>query len=259
MIAISMIINGILTIIFKISIFGNGATHGFQSEDWIYVKPWTRMGAYFVGAVFGLAYFEYVSKEKIPNLEQSNANRIMSFIKDSRITSIILCIIGIGLTALYIFPLRSFFIQCGQNTNCWSTTVSFLYNFTSKPFFVLGLALVILPTILDRLRFIKYFLSNEPFAVLARLNYMVYMVHIPVIFWNIGDQRSSLYLNELNLWFFGIGTTVLSFFFAIPFTLLFEAPFLNIEKYILFPAPKKDVKSDTKTEELFNRDSKKSE
>jgi hypothetical protein len=69
------------------------------------------------------------------------------------------------------------------------------------------------------------------------------------------DERSSLYANELNLWFFGFGVVVLSFFFAIPFTLLFEAPFLNIEKYLLLPAPKKEIKTKAKENYAINENS----
>lgn len=116
--------------------------------------------------------------------------------------------------------------------------------------------MIIVPTFVGRLRVIKSFLGSELFAVLARLNYMVYMIHCLVIFWYLLDQRASLYATELNLWFLGFGVVVLSFLFAIPFTLLFEAPFLNIEKYLLFPSPKKEIKSDVKENYAINESSK---
>jgi peptidoglycan/LPS O-acetylase OafA/YrhL len=252
----SMIVNGTLSLIFDISIFWGGATHNFQAPDWMYIKPWSRMGAYFVGAIFGFAFFEYVAKEKMPELAHTRANVILEKIKTSRIISLILCIIGIGLTAVYVFPLRPFMIDCGQQDNCWSRAGSFFYNLTTRTFFVLGIGFILLPTFLGRLSVIKSFLNSEPFAVLARLNYMVYMIHILVIFWFLSDQRSALYANELNLWFLGFGAVTLSFIFAIPFTLLFEAPFLNIEKYILFPAPQKEVKRDSKINSSPNGDIK---
>jgi len=41
-----------------------------------------------------------------------------------------------------------------------------------------------------------------------------------------------------------IGIIVISFLFAIPMTLMWEAPFMNIEKYILFPPKKKNTNRD---------------
>jgi hypothetical protein len=63
--------------------------------------------------------------------------------------------------------------------------------------------------------------------------------------------RSSFYANELNLWFVAFGAVFLSFIFAIPFTLLFESPFLNIEKYILFPAPHKNKQQEHNINESY--------
>jgi peptidoglycan/LPS O-acetylase OafA/YrhL len=65
---------------------------------------------------------------------------------------------------------------------------------------------------------------------------MVYLIHSPVLFWFINDLRQASYVNSLNQWFLSISTTVISFLFAVPFTLLCEVPFMNIEKYLLFPA-----------------------
>ena len=93
-----------------------------------------------------------------------------------------------------------------------------------------------MPTFVGRLRVIKNLLSSEIFAVLARLNYMVYMIHCLVLFWYLNDMRQANYVNSLNQWFFSISTTVISFIFAVPFTLLCEVPFMNIEKYVLFPS-----------------------
>jgi peptidoglycan/LPS O-acetylase OafA/YrhL len=96
-----------------------------------------------------------------------------------------------------------------------------------------------MPTFVGRLRIIKNFLGSEPFAVLARLNYMVYMIHILVLLFYIGNEKSAVYVNTLNQWFISIGATVFSFIFAIPFTLLCEVPFMNLEKNFLFPAPQR--------------------
>ena len=50
----------------------------------------------------------------------------------------------------------------------------------------------------------------------------------------------------MNMWFFSIGISIVSFLLAIPMSLMWEVPFMNIEKYILFPPKKRAIKEDQK-------------
>ena len=254
----AMLVNGVTTALYDVG--PTIASQEVNAMDLLYVKPWARMGAYFVGALFGLAYFEMSKSEKHPELRGTVANKVFTQLRTSRLTSVIVFVVGVGLTALYVFPLGSFYQKCGLNNdqtsnNCWGVFPSVLYNSTSRPFFVLGLGLVLLPTFVGRFRIVKNLLSSEIFAVLARLNYMVYMIHCLVLFWFINDLRQASYVNSLNQWFFSISTTVVSFIFAVPFTLLCEVPFMNIEKYVLFPVksrPKRTVINDSDKEVAVN-------
>jgi len=76
---------------------------------------------------------------------------------------------------------------------------------TARPFFVVGVGLIIVPTFVGRLRVIKAFLGAETFEVLARLNYMVYMVHCLVLFHFLNNMRTSAYVTSVTQWFFAIG------------------------------------------------------
>ena len=64
-----------------------------------------------------------------------------------------------------------------------------------------------------------------------------------VLLWFLNDTRQSIYYNSLNLWFEGIGVTIVTFMLSIPFSLMWEVPFMNIEKYILFPPKKRENKA----------------
>lgn len=244
----SMLTNGIVTAIYDVTV--TLTANDINPMNILYSKPWGRAGAYFVGAIMGFMYFELACKEKYPELNQTLGNGIFNKLKNSQITSLIFAAIGIGLTALYVFPLRSFYLACGASIqggdNCWSPFTSFIYNLTSRPFFVFGFGLVLMPTFVERLRIVKNFLRSEIFIVLARLNYMVYMVHCLVIFWYLNDTRQAGYMTSLNQWMFSIGVTVVSFLFAVPLTLFCEVPFMNIEKYILFPTNRRKTECDPK-------------
>lgn len=83
-----------------------------------------------------------------------------------------------------------------------------------------GVGLILMPTFVGRLRPIKGLLSAEMFEVLARLNYIVYMIHALVLMYFVNNSNQSSYITNITQWFLAIGGVVISFICAIPFTLL---------------------------------------
>ena len=61
----------------------------------------------------------------------------------------------------------------------------------------------------------------------------------------IASQKQGYYITFVTQWFFSIGGFIVSFIAAVPCTLLFEVPFMNIEKTILFPPKPKSIKVKT--------------
>lgn len=251
----SMAVNAVLTVAGDVSPVLT--SDHFEAGDLMYTKPWSRASSYFVGAIFGLSYFELSKADTFMELKYTTFNKFYNHIRDSRLTSMILFIVGVGLTATYAFPLQHFYQHCGGGTdknrpaNCWKPFPSLIYNMTSRPFFVIGVSFIIIPTFVGRLRIVKNLLSAEIMSVMARLSYMAYLIHGIIILWYLFDLKTSIHVSILNQWFFSIGTVVVSYSFAIPFTLLCEAPFMNLEKYILFPARSKSKGEDNRVEEEY--------
>mmetsp|Transcript_33776 Transcript_33776/g.38915 ORF Transcript_33776/g.38915 Transcript_33776/m.38915 type:complete len:259 (-) Transcript_33776:511-1287(-) len=106
---VSVLTNAIITAIYNISVTN---TEGdINGMDVLYVKPWSRIGAYLVGAIFGFWYFELALKEKYPELQSTISNGIFERLKKSRILSITFMLVGIAITFLYILPLQRFLID----------------------------------------------------------------------------------------------------------------------------------------------------
>jgi hypothetical protein len=103
----AMLVNGITTAIHNVNPLNQSKE--VNAQDLLYVKPWARMGAYFVGAIFGLAYFELSRSEKHQELKETTFNKVFTKLRTSRFTSILVFLFGVGLTALYVFPLGHFF------------------------------------------------------------------------------------------------------------------------------------------------------
>uniref|UniRef100_A0A7S3N4L0 Acyltransferase 3 domain-containing protein n=1 Tax=Euplotes harpa TaxID=151035 RepID=A0A7S3N4L0_9SPIT len=89
-------------------------------------------------------------------------------------------------------------------------------------------------------------------CVLGRLTFSVYLMHIPWLIVFLGDMRQGVWVNNLNQWMLCFAVVVISFLFAIPFSMICEVPFMNLEKYFLMPhsnAPPKQEKVNVKLNE----------
>jgi peptidoglycan/LPS O-acetylase OafA/YrhL len=104
----------------------------------------------------------------------------------------------------------------------------------SRPLFVFGLALILMPCFLGQSRLVRLILGADFFAPLARLTFSIYLVHIFIIGYFLGSSKQMIYLENYILVFLCVGVTIISTIVAIPFSLLFEVPFMNLEKYVLF-------------------------
>lgn len=232
----SMTLNGIETAAGNVS--PAGQSDSFDAFTWMYIKPWIRMGPYFLGAIIGLSYFELSMREDYIDLGYTTFNKIYEILRNSRAVSLVLALTGIAITAIFVFPLGFFYDSCdtfnpGAPKNCWGTFPSTLFNTLNRVSFTLGVTFILMPMFVHRLRVFRGLLACELFTALAKLCYIVYLIHPIVMFWNLFDMKQAVYVSNLTMWFFGIGSVVVTFLLAMPFTLLCEAPFVNAEKFLL--------------------------
>lgn len=234
----NIITNGVLGAIYKVGLSGD-STKG-NMEDLMYSKPWSRIGAYLVGGIFGLSYLELKFKDKYPQMKASFFNKFYEILQNSTMFSVIIFLVGVGITAMYVFQTQPYISECNQG-NCWNIGLTTIYVMTQRPGFVFGLGLILSPMLVNRLSMIKFILRSDLFTIMARLTYTVYLIHVVIMCCVLFDTRQSYYVDQLNGWWFGFGSFLLSYLIAIPVCLLCEVPFMNIEKYILFPTKPKQA------------------
>ena len=51
-------------------------------------------------------------------------------------------------------------------------------------------------------------------------------------------MRTGVWVNNTSLWFITFAVTIISFLFAVPYSMICEVPFMNLEKYFLMPRKK---------------------
>ena len=200
---------------------------------WLYLKPWPRFAVYGIGGLFGWAYFEYMSKDKYPQFQKSIWNKMFLSYRISGVLSYVSFFVGLFLTTFLVFIQHSFYKNEIAYNN-WDKFPCMLFNAFARSGFILGLLLIILPTFENRLTWIKTLLGSDFMCVMGRLTYGVYLMNIPWITVFLADLRMPTWINNLNGWFLAFAVTLISFLFAVPFSMICEVPFLNIEKNILW-------------------------
>ena len=126
-----------------------------------------------------------------------------------------------------------------------------VWDAISRPLFVLGMMLVLLPTFEGRLSWLKIFMSLGLFQIIGKLTYTSYLIHINIMSaYSLSRSGTTSYSRDGTAYkFFGI--YILSYIAAYFLSVLSEWPFLNIEKLILFPPSKPAAVKEQNLEKYF--------
>lgn len=89
--------------------------------------------------------------------------------------------------------------------------------------------------LVGRGRFLKALLSYKGFEPWAKISFVTYLIHLLIfaIFYN--QTRQSTYLSNKVILINMSACMLLSYLIAIPLSAMFEAPFIQLEKTVLFP------------------------
>ena len=108
-------------------------------------------------------------------------------------------------------------------------TAAFMNTF-NKLFFTLGLAIILHLTFLDKLTFIKNFLSLKIMSTVSRGTYGIYMIHMYFIFMFICSYGNFYYLKLIDYVIFIIGIFTFSWAISFVIGLIIESPVIGLSK-----------------------------
>ena len=108
----------------------------------------------------------------------------------------------------------------------WSRLVCAIYNSVTRPIFVGSLGLILTGALVGKGRIVRFLLAGEFWSPWAKLSFMCYMVHIPVMLYFIAQIRISTVANQKDLIYNFLGYGLLAYLAAIPATLVIEAPYV---------------------------------
>jgi len=217
----------------------------------LYYKPWARFGSYQVGIIFGYLYYEY-TKGNVDEGDKSKLGyKFFKSVQASRPLRWSFYVIGCAIMTAMVFivtPDNRMFLK----GRYYGTFFSTLYNPLCRPLYVFGLGLFLMGPIVGKNYFLQIFLGSRFWAPWAKISFYSYLVHLFVFTWFFGQMRQSIYLDHKSILWSYFGVIVLSIFVATFLSVLFEAPWMQLEKLVLFPPRKKRVKDEEPAEFKFN-------
>lgn len=115
----------------------------------------------------------------------------------------------------------------------WSQSVHSLYLSTGKVFFVMGMYLSILPSLLDLPNFTFFIMDTKFFNFIAKISFWTYLIHYMVVLQITFRQKVDFYYSVGDIIPLYIPTAAISVFLGLIGTLIVEIPFAKMEKMLL--------------------------
>lgn len=132
--------------------------------------------------------------------------------------------------------------QNGKQIRYFGTAFNTFYNAVSRPLYVFGLGLILAGPLVGKGSFLQTFLGSRFYSPWAKLSFYAYMIHLFVFTFYFGQMRSTLYLDHKAVMWIYSGVIFLTLCLAVPFSVLFEAPWMQLESLVLFPKKQKAKK-----------------
>ena len=136
---------------------------------------------------------------------------------------------------LFFFNKMSYWIILNFITKgSFHTVVSYIFLVINRPLYGISLACFVIPMVLNKANVLRRVLSADIFICLSRLTYSAYLVHGLMIMWFLFSRPQIMFLSNQIYANLFISTAIVCFLVAVPFSILFEQPFIILERLISF-------------------------
>ncbi|XP_074109043.1 uncharacterized protein LOC141533851 [Cotesia typhae] len=174
-----------------------------------YSRPYTRSGPWLLGILTG---YLFSSGKKVP----SPGVRLIGWI-----------------LAILAFAYGYFSFRVYQREDyMWNMYWEIFHGGLAKHIWGFGVCWIIYMSALGHGGIVTKFLSHPIYLPLSRVSYSIYLLHVIIQGIRTYSMRTPIYFTELQMIIIIIGDVVTSFLLAIVFNLVFESPFVVLEKLI---------------------------
>ncbi|KAL4461156.1 hypothetical protein ABPG72_015800 [Tetrahymena utriculariae] len=199
-----------------------------------HIKPWVRMGPYFLGVLAGIYYRSY-------KLGTSSIVQFADKVLNNNVLRYILYFVGLGLISSMVWCI----IPVQKDINNWSQAGHSIYLAFGRIGFILGYFLITIPLLFGKRNYLRALLGARIWVPLSRATFCMYLVHQFVIERSLLNQKSIRYFDNQLAIYSAISDIVFILLFAAAFCVCVELPITNLEKlFIISPSKLKGIQRD---------------
>ena len=221
----------------------------------IYHQPYTRYGAYFVGCLFGIFYYEWMKARNNQEFKNLPGNKIYCFIQNRKLVRITLQLISALIMVFLIAIVYTETHTLGKLV--WPKWLASIFNAFHRPLFVAALALFLAGPMVGKTPILRFVFGGSAYSSWAKITFIVYLIHPLVLGWYYAQVHQATFFSRRMAIGNFFAAFILSYLAAVPIALLIESPVLQFEKLVLFPpkskpeADKELVKGKAESEKLL--------
>ena len=192
----------------------------------IYIKPWVRCPPYLYGLILGLLFMEFKKEEAEPSAEHEKG--LFMKLKDVLENNINFRrpaqVIGFCLMMFIILIPRT--LQVGHK---WPQAMHSIYLTFGKLFFVIGVSMLVTPSLLGvKHDFVFFLMDTKFFHFIGKISFWTYLIHYNLIVIVLFSQKVDFYYEAINILPVYFPIVIMSLGCGFIGTLLVEMPFAHL-------------------------------
>lgn len=200
----SWITTGLISITYQYKV---NVGEPFKSFDFLYDKPWQRIGSYIVGIATGYTIFK---TEKPPNISQ----KLNCFLWVCSLGLIFSTVFGVWKGELDVYE-------------------SALYNSVGHTGYAVGLSWITLSCSWRMTKTVNSILSYKGWLPLSRLTYCAYLLHPLIMLLCISTMEGTITLSNTIVFILFLGNVTISLIGALIISVYIESPTIKLLKLYL--------------------------
>jgi len=215
---------------------------GLYYFEKFYYLPYVRWTTFFIGAIFGMMYYEY-KKLKMTK------NNFFAFCEDHPRISYLFAALGVGALLFGAGFIRYYQFHPGH----WSDALRSAWTLLNRQFMAVTVVLLFMPQLIQKKSWIKSFFNLRLFQICGKLSYAFYIYHEIVgyiLLINENDDFISDYHHGL-IFKFWVKMALITFAVALITHLTIEKPLLTIVNQLTVKPQQAQPKLEVEFEKLI--------
>jgi len=173
----------------------------------IYHSPYSRFGAYFVGCLFGILYYEWKKSKTNPAYERTPGAIFYGLFENNRIVRYLGQFFGLGIILFLVMITYTEMKTLG--VILWPQMASNFFNAFHRVVFCIALLLFFAGAMVGKSKLIRFVFGGSAWGPWAKITFIVYLLHSILITWYYAQANQSLWVTKRVAVYYWFAATIL--------------------------------------------------